>query len=83
MIRGTFYKVVLQLSNDQTMPIIVATNDIQKVGPLVESQKMIYNRKEYHVTGFYIEDTRYPIGMSAEQYDQEIIHTDIVDPAIE
>jgi len=77
--RHTFYKVALKLSNGQEMPITIATHDIQNVGPLVESKKVLYNRKDYQVDGFYIADTQYTFNMPEEKYEEELTFCDIVD----
>lgn len=82
MIRLTFYKVTLQLSNGQQMPITVATPDIQRVGTLVESKKVLYNRKDYQVDSFFIADTQYTFAMPEDKYQEELTFCDIVDEVI-
>jgi hypothetical protein len=75
----TFYKVVLNLSNDQKLPITVATADINRIQPLVESNKVLYAKDGNVVTGFVIDSTKYPLGMTPEKYEEELIYCDIVD----
>jgi hypothetical protein len=70
------------------MAIVVATRDIQRVGPLVESKKVLYNRRamgnrpSFTVANFSITDTAYGHFMTEENYEAELMHTDIVDEVI-
>jgi hypothetical protein len=84
-----FYKVVLKLEmvdpNDptpNTLNIVIATKDIHRIEPLVESNKMLYNRKTYSVSGFYVTDTLYGHFLPHEKYQEELTFCDIVDEEV-
>lgn len=75
----TFYKVVLNLSNNQKLPITIATADINRIPQLVESNKVLYAKDGNAVTGFVLDSTRYPLGMAPDKYEEELMYCDIVD----
>jgi hypothetical protein len=90
-----FYKVVLKLEmvdpNDptpNTLNIVIATKDIHRIEPLVESNKMLYNRKAhgttkgYSVGGFYVTDTLYGHLLPYEKHQEELAFCDIVDEEV-
>lgn len=81
--RKIFYKVDLKLSNDQVLPITVATTDINNVGQLVEKYKMLYKSTTGHeVVGLEITDIKYTVDMPEKEYEEELMFCDIVDEDI-
>jgi hypothetical protein len=79
IIRKIFYKVLLTLDNGQVLPVTVATSDLNKLPSLVERHKMLYLARGFNIQGFQIEDTRYTIQMSEQQYENELAYCDIID----
>lgn len=78
-LRKIFYKVKLHLSDGRFMPIMIATTDINRIPEIVEKNKGLYMRSEFYVTGFSIDDVKYTVQMDEKQYEDELMHCDIVD----
>jgi hypothetical protein len=78
-LRKIFYKVRLHLSDGRFMPITIATTDINRIPQIVESRKVLYMRPEFYVIGFNIDDTKFTIQMTDQQYENELEHCDVVD----
>jgi hypothetical protein len=79
MIRKTLYKLELNLKNGQTLPITLATHDIQRVESLVNKHKVLYAARGYEIDRFVIRETKYLLQLTEQQYEDEIMFCDIVD----
>jgi hypothetical protein len=75
----TFYKLNLLLADGKTLPVTVATSNVENLPALVESNKMLYSARGFIITGFQVLDIRYPLGMSAQTYEDELSFCDIAD----
>jgi hypothetical protein len=78
--RLTFYKINLGLEEGATLPITVATNDIQKIEGLVNANKIVWEAASgKKINGLLIVDTLYAFNMTEEEYQTELMYCDIVD----
>jgi len=76
--RFMIFKTVLVFTDGTELPITVAAKEINELPDLVEKNKPLYNKNGQTVERFYVTDTFITLGLSQEQYDQEIMFCDIV-----
>lgn len=77
--RLMIFKTVLVFTDGTELPITVAAREIIGLPALVEKNKPLYNKNGQTVERFYVNDTLITLGLSAEEYDQEIMFCDIVE----
>jgi hypothetical protein len=76
------FKTVLVFTDGTELPISVAAREIIDLPALVEKNKPLYNKNGQTVERFYVNDTLITLGLSGEQYDQEIMFCDIVEEEV-
>lgn len=76
--RFMIFKTVLVFTDGTELPITVAAREINDLPALVEKNKPLYNKNGQTVDRFYVTDTLITLGLSHEQYEQEIAFCDIV-----
>jgi hypothetical protein len=77
--RKSIYKLDLVCSNGQTLPITLATHNIERIPTLVEQQKVFYAARGYPIDRFIVTDIRYLLNLDDAAYEFEISFCDIVD----
>ena len=80
--RLMIFKTVLVFTDGTELPISVAAREIIDLPALVEKNKPLYNKNGQTVERFYVNDTLITLGLSGEQYDQEIMFCDIVEEEV-
>jgi hypothetical protein len=76
--RFMIFKTVLVFNDGTELPITVAAREINEIPALVEKNNPLYNKNGQVVERFYVTDTFITLGLSQEQYEQEIMFCDII-----
>lgn len=80
--RLMIFKTKLVYTDGTELPITVAAREIVVLPELVEKNKPLYNKDGRVVERFYVDDTLITLGMSNDEYDQEIMFCDIVEDSV-
>jgi len=76
--RLMIFKTKIVFNNEKELIINVAAREINDLPGLIEKNKPLYKRDGMEIASFSVIDTLITLGMSYEQYEQEIMFCEIV-----